>query len=255
MATDTYYIYHIVGRKVGCCKDIEQRMRHYINNDGERPVYEILEILRGKTKQEAGDIEWAWADRFGYWRGGHYATLNGFNSGAAGKAGGQRATELGVGLAGMTHEQHVAAGKAGARRRIEIQTPKQRSEAARKAGLVGGVRSSEVLTSEQRIERSRKAGRRSAEVFTTEQRSEKSRENSGCVQQIVCPHCGKLGNTANMKRWHFDFCLSNPNRKIRPVIVTECPHCGFEGTSLAVMKQWHFDNCRYKPKPRFVRRA
>lgn len=28
--------------------------------------------------------------------------------------------------------------------------------------------------------------------------------------QLVCPHCGKQGQYANMKRWHFDNCKLNP---------------------------------------------
>ena len=28
--------------------------------------------------------------------------------------------------------------------------------------------------------------------------------------KISCPHCTKIGQLTNMKRWHFDNCKSNP---------------------------------------------
>ena len=31
--------------------------------------------------------------------------------------------------------------------------------------------------------------------------------------RVECPHCKKLGNIANMKRWHFDNCKINKNKK------------------------------------------
>lgn len=34
---------------------------------------------------------------------------------------------------------------------------------------------------------------------------------------ITCPYCGKVGDEANMKRWHFDNCKHNPNRIYKPI--------------------------------------
>src|SRR5580700_1047370 len=67
-----HYIYEIEGRKVGCCKDIEYRLQLYQDDEGISPKLVILEILHHKTDQEAGDIEWQWADKLGYRRGTHY---------------------------------------------------------------------------------------------------------------------------------------------------------------------------------------
>jgi hypothetical protein len=67
-----HLIYHIRGRKVGCTTNLDSRQQMYLRAEGRIPEMEILEVLRNKTDQEAGDIEWQWADRFGYHRGTHY---------------------------------------------------------------------------------------------------------------------------------------------------------------------------------------
>lgn len=33
------------------------------------------------------------------------------------------------------------------------------------------------------------------------------------LQKIKCPHCGKEGGVAIMKRWHFTNCKMNPERQ------------------------------------------
>ena len=30
-------------------------------------------------------------------------------------------------------------------------------------------------------------------------------------KKVTCPHCGKIGGNGNMKRYHFDYCKSNPD--------------------------------------------
>jgi hypothetical protein len=32
---------------------------------------------------------------------------------------------------------------------------------------------------------------------------------------VTCPHCNKTGNKPIMKRFHFDYCASNPDRLVR----------------------------------------
>src|SRR5579863_4892511 len=140
----THFIYHIPGRKVGCTNQIEDRMRVYEKDEGSRPIFEILEELHDATDQEAGDIEWQWADRFGYPRRNHYTTQGGFKTGIAGKAGAKRSLEL------TTHEQRSTWGQKGSKhfwdnltpdrrlefiqnrntRRMEVTTPQQRSNAS-----------------------------------------------------------------------------------------------------------------------------
>ena len=63
-------------------------------------------------------------------------------------------------------------------------------------------------------------------------------------QQIICPHCGKVGAIAIMKRWHFDNCKHSPNPKERRKYAKRtCPHCGKVGGG-AQMTAKHFDNCK-----------
>lgn len=38
---------------------------------------------------------------------------------------------------------------------------------------------------------------------------------SGSSKIITCSHCGNSGGQSGFRGWHFDYCLSNPNRKIR----------------------------------------
>src|SRR4051812_39419932 len=71
----THIIYHIPGRKVGCTKNLKERLLWYKRYEGKIPNYEVLEELHDKTDQEAGDIEWEWADRFDYNRGSHFTSL------------------------------------------------------------------------------------------------------------------------------------------------------------------------------------
>ncbi len=42
--------------------------------------------------------------------------------------------------------------------------------------------------------------------FTKEQQSELASRNTNIYEQIICPHCNKIGNKPNMQRWHFDNC-------------------------------------------------
>lgn len=69
----SHIIYHIPGRKVGCTKDLNGRLKYYGYKESIVPELIILEKLYNKTDQEAGDIEWKWADKLGYKRETHYS--------------------------------------------------------------------------------------------------------------------------------------------------------------------------------------
>lgn len=69
-----FTIYHIVGLKCGCTDDLK-RLAWQHQREGELRSLEVIEIVNG-TPQQAGDVEWAWADRYGYPRGKHYSKFN-----------------------------------------------------------------------------------------------------------------------------------------------------------------------------------
>jgi len=65
-----------------------------------------------------------------------------------------------------------------------------------------------------------------------------SKKGKPWVKPIVsCPHCGKIGDSSNLHRWHFDKCGKRNTKK--------CPHCGKEGSNN--MHRYHFDNCKDRP--------
>lgn len=67
----TFYIYHIPGHKVGCTRNFINRIKHYAYGTN----FIILEIIENITPRQAGDIEWRYADKFGYERGRHYSVV------------------------------------------------------------------------------------------------------------------------------------------------------------------------------------
>ena len=68
-----YTIYHIPGEKVGCTVDFTQRIRQYPKGT----IFEILEEFGDHIgDKSAGDVEWFYADMYGYKRGPHYSKSN-----------------------------------------------------------------------------------------------------------------------------------------------------------------------------------
>lgn len=202
----SHVIYHIPGRKVGCAKDLEFRKLLYLKVEGAIPDIEVLQELHDKTDKEAGDIEWEWADSFGYKRGVHYTvTINAI------KVGSRRAVDLGVtGFQTMTQEDRVKYAKKGGRRSAELgltgfqrqrefTTPEQRQNQAKIASAIGRRRLMETSTSEQRSEWVRAGGRATGRRLADS-------NSTGYQLTSECPHCGIVTNLANLKRWHLDNC-------------------------------------------------
>jgi group I intron endonuclease len=44
---------------------------------------------------------------------------------------------------------------------------------------------------------------------------------------LVCPHCGKIGDYKNMKRWHMNNCKHNKDKIITEVTLVRCEVCGY----------------------------
>jgi hypothetical protein len=89
------------------------------------------------------------------------------------------------------------------------------SECATRVAESGGL-NFQTLTSEQQSELSKRAVRLGKTLF---QRPGMASENgkiggrravelksTGMQKTSTCPHCGLVGQTANIKRWHFDNC-------------------------------------------------
>ena len=67
----SFTIYHCPDlQKVGCTSNFCKRKAQY--PEGTR--IEVLEVLENVTERDAGDREWAWADKFDYDRGRHYVS-------------------------------------------------------------------------------------------------------------------------------------------------------------------------------------
>lgn len=101
-----YYIYHIIGRKVGCTNNLERRKQQYKIDEGSVPEIEILETLDNITAQEAGDIEQEWAYKFGYKLGNHYVQTVSNR-----KVQGLKSKELKKGFHAFTKEQRSIIGQ------------------------------------------------------------------------------------------------------------------------------------------------
>ena len=70
----TYYIYHILGIKIGATKRWKQRSKQNFEMYGANPI--IVETIEGLDNEEmwkiVGDREWELANQYGYPKGMHY---------------------------------------------------------------------------------------------------------------------------------------------------------------------------------------
>lgn len=65
---------------------------------------------------------------------------------------------------------------------------------------------------------------------------------------LTCPHCDKIGDYKNMKRWHMDRCKHNLNRvtDADPKLVT-CTSCGHTVKQSPNFYQYHNEHCKSRP--------
>jgi hypothetical protein len=176
----SHYIYYIASiNKVGCTRNLLSRMWAYKYHLGFKPEFEILEELHDKTDQEAGDIEWQWADRFDCRRGVHYTkSMKALNSTGS--------------FVRMSADDRVSAGRKGGLRTQQVLTPEQKKENSRKGGKIGGSKNGPG-----------RLGRAGWQILTLEQRIKFGRMG---VIKDQCPHCGLESNRSILHRWHFDNC-------------------------------------------------
>lgn len=191
----THIIYHIDGRKVGCTNNLKARRIGYKAAEGCIPEIEILEELHDKTDQEAGDIEWAWADKLGYRRGVHY-TISRYTNKVSTSSNKKK------GFATFSDEKLKRINQNNIdNKRNGFLMPEVQLKAARLGGLKGGVESflNKTGIHSYSIEDRRQIGRSGGEKSS-------ALRLGGMYQHTTCPHCGLEGQVACLKRWHFDNC-------------------------------------------------
>src|SRR5215469_17087601 len=69
-----FFIYHVVGRKVGCTLHLESQTKRLRKNGESWPTV-VLEEVEGLASEAAERKRW-WEDHFGYRRSPHYDRTN-----------------------------------------------------------------------------------------------------------------------------------------------------------------------------------
>ncbi len=162
-----FTIYHVPDlKKVGCTRNFKKRC--WERYRGLAVV--VLEIIAAsKGAEYAGDVEWDYADKFGYKRRSHYTNTWDFKLTIS-----QRREYGALGSKGHSAEGRlrlVEAGKRNVPKGVARMDPEKAAEIAAKGAAANG-------------------------------RS----PNNAFRQKLTCPTCGMIGNTGNMKRFHFDNC-------------------------------------------------
>ena len=82
-------------------------------------------------------------------------------------------------------------------------------------------------------------------VGHSEETKKKFRDIHKDRERIECPWCSSVMDRVNAKKYHFDNCDKNPNKKEEEPV--SCPWCGTKGRRMSAMVLWHFDNCKQNP--------
>lgn len=123
----------------------------------------------------------------------------------------------------------------------------------------------------ERCEKRRENAKRDWENSSEEKkllRNKKNSESQKNLSILTCPYCGfKSRSRGNMKRYHMENCLKNPNLTKEQLEEIErkrmeyrkknsegqvypeektCPYCGFKSKNKAILRKQHFDNCKLK---------
>lgn len=94
-----------------------------------------------------------------------------------------------------------------------------------------------------------KIGKPSWEKIKQKVTETKNNPNWKKENSIECPHCHKIVDKGNYKRWHGEKCeVINPRISVPIKNIIMCPHCNKKGKDGSAMKRWHFDNCDRKIK-------
>jgi hypothetical protein len=77
----------------------------------------------------------------------------------------------------------------------------------------------------------------------TESHKESMRLRPQDTTVLTCPHCSKVGDYKNMKRWHMDNCKTNPNLKTKESKKVTCNKCGHTTTESPNFYRYHNERC------------
>ena len=73
----TYYIYEVLGDKIGATAKLKRRNKFNLDKYGTMPI--IVETMEGPDNEDmwkvVGDREWELADQYGYSKGKHYLDM------------------------------------------------------------------------------------------------------------------------------------------------------------------------------------
>lgn len=61
---------------------------------------------------------------------------------------------------------------------------------------------------------------------------------------LTCPHCSKVGDYKNMKRWHMDNCKANPNKTTTTPKQVTCTVCGTTANESPNFYKHHNERCK-----------
>jgi hypothetical protein len=164
-----FTIYHVPSlKKIGCTRNFKKRCRE--RYPGLCVI--VLETIPAKRGPKyAGDVEWAYATKFGYKRRGHYLNTWDFKITKQ-----QRRLFAAQGHLGWTPE---------GRERI-FEASKQKGPKGVGAPGMGAETKARIA----------KAGAKAAV----------NSPNHPNNRRLTCPHCGRTSNIGAMKRWHFNNC-------------------------------------------------
>lgn len=162
-----FTIYHVPSlRKVGCTRNFE---KSYHERYSGRAVFVLQTIPSFMGPKFAGDIEWNFADLFGYKKRSHYTNTWDFK---------------------LTKEQRRKFGALGA----GGHTPEGRARVIA-AGRLKVPKGFATMDADLARSISREAGKIAARS-----------PNHPNSRRVTCPHCSLTTTLPGAKRWHFDNC-------------------------------------------------
>jgi len=220
-----YYIYHIIGKKIGCSKNPNRR----VNQQG-YTEFEILE--QHEDIHIASKRELELQEQYGYKKDTidykHSSkTIEQHRSNENSSKGGKKVFELGIGAFSLTKEERSELSKiiGNKNKNLEIGifslTKEERSNNGKKGGDINKISGhiSNLGKKFGSIQGKKNVENKFWEKLTNEQRALGGKISHQLHKEMykkmghdrnntksTCPYCGKIGQNRIMHRWHFENC-------------------------------------------------